>query len=70
MTKAMADSIEQQDLSSQQDRDHTSFKAVPGNDLGESNEDCEHTSHLNLQDRMWHPVAFWSKRCGDVMHFG
>jgi hypothetical protein len=19
---------------------------------------------------MWHPVAFWSEMCGDVMHFG
>ena len=60
MTQAMAmeDSIEQQGLFSQQDRDHMSFKAVPGDDLGESDEDCEHTAHLDLQDRMRHPVAF------------
>ena len=34
MTQAMADSIEKWGLFSQQDRDHTSFKAVPDNDLG------------------------------------
>jgi hypothetical protein len=67
---AMADSIEQQGLFSQQGRDHTSFKAVPGDELGEPDEDCGHTAHLDLQDRMRHPVAFWSELCGDVMHFG
>ena len=70
MTQAMADSIEQQAIFSQQDKNHSSFKAVPDDDLGESDEDCEHTAHLDLQDRMRHPVAFWSEMCGDVMHFG
>ncbi len=70
MTQAMVESIEHQGLFSKQDRDHTSFKAVPGNNLGDSDKDCEHTAHLDLQDRMWHPVAFWSKMCVDVMHFG
>ena len=69
MTQAMADSIEQQCLFSQQDRDHTSFKAVPGNNSGESDKDCEHTAYLDIQDRMRHPVAFWSEMFGDVMHF-
>jgi len=70
MTQAMADSIEQQAIFSQQDKNHSSFKAVPDDDLGESDKDCEHTAHLDLQDRMRHPVAFWSEMCGDVMHFG
>ena len=70
MTQAMADSIEQQDLFSQSDRDITAFKATSTIDLGESDEDQEHTAHLATQDRMRHPVAFWSEMCGDVMHFG
>jgi hypothetical protein len=52
MTQAMADSIEQQDLFSQSDRDITSFKATSNIDLGESDEDQEHTAHLATQDRM------------------
>jgi hypothetical protein len=40
MTQAMEDSIEKQCLFFQQDRDHTSFKAVPGKNFGESAEDC------------------------------
>ena len=70
MTQTMADSIEQQDLFSQSDQDITSFKAISNIDLGESDEDQEHTAHLATQDRMRHPVAFWSEMCGDVMHFG
>ena len=70
MTQAMADSIEQQDLFSQSDRDVTAFEATSDNVFGESNEDREHTAHLSIQDRMRHPVAFWSEMCGDVMHFG
>ena len=70
MTQTMADYIEQQCLLSQQNRYHTSFKAVPGNNLGDPNKDCEHTAHLYLQDRMQHLVAFLPEMCGDVMHFG
>ena len=70
MTQAMADSIEQQDLFSQSDRDVTAFEATSDNVFGESDEDREHTAHLSIQDRMRHPVAFWSEMCGDVMHFG
>ena len=70
MTQTMADSIEQQNLFSQSDRDVTAFKVTSDNDLGESDEDQEHTAHLSIQDRMRHPVAFWSEMCGDVMHFG
>ena len=31
--------------------------------------DNEHTSHLSLQDRMRHPVAFLAEMCGDIMYF-
>ncbi len=66
MTQAMADSIEQQDLFSQPGRGPTAFEATFDEDLGESDDDQEHTKHLN---RMCHPVAFWSEMCGDIMYF-
>lgn len=52
MTQAMADSIEQQDLFAQLDRNLTLFKAIS------FNKDQEHTAHLAIQDRMQHLVAF------------
>ncbi len=58
MTQAMADSIEQQDLFSQPGRGPTTFEATFDKDLGESDDDQEHTKHLDIQDRMRHQVAF------------
>ncbi len=30
--------------------------------------DCLHNSHLDLQDRMHHPIAFLAEMMGDVMY--
>ena len=69
MTQAMADSIEEQDLFSQPGRGPTAFEATFDNNLGELDNDQEHTKHLEIQDRMRYPVAFWSEMCGDIMYF-
>ncbi len=29
---------------------------------------CLHNSHLNLQDRMHHPIAFLTEMMGDIMY--
>ncbi len=68
-TQAMADSIEQQDLFSQPGRGPTAFEVTFDKDLEESDDDQEYTKHLDIQDRMRHPMAFWSEMCGDVMYF-
>ena len=44
-------------------------EAIDDGELGESVADKEHTSHLSVQERMRHPIAFLAEMCGDIMYF-
>jgi hypothetical protein len=59
----MAESVSQRDFYGKEKMHYMASQAVC-----EHNYDRLHDSHLNLQDRMRHPIAFLAEMMGDVMY--
>jgi hypothetical protein len=63
MSRAMAESVSQQDFYGRDKMHYMASQAVCEHDLN-----CPHNSHLDLQDRMRHPIVFHAKNMGDIMY--
>ncbi len=63
MSRAMAESVSQRDFNGKEKMHYMASQAVCEYDY-----DCLHDSHLDLQDRMCHPIAFFAEVMGDVMY--
>ncbi len=63
MSRAMAESVSQQDFHGKEKMHYTASQAVCEQDY-----DHLHDSHLNLQDRMRHPISFLAEMMGDVLY--
>ncbi len=63
MSRAMAESVSQQDFYSRDKMHYMASQAVCEYDY-----DRLHNSHLDLQDRMQHPIVFLAEMMGEVMH--
>ncbi len=63
MSRAMAESVSQQDFYGKEKMHYMASQAVCEHDY-----DRLHDSHLNLQDCMHHPIAFLAEMMGDVMY--
>jgi hypothetical protein len=63
MSKAMAELVSQQDFYGRDKMHYMASQAVCEHDY-----DCLHNSHLDLQDRMRHPIVFLAEMMGDVMY--
>jgi hypothetical protein len=62
MTRAMAESVSQQDFYGRDKMHYMNSQTVCEHDY-----DRLHDSHLDLQDRMRHPITFLAEMMGDVM---
>ncbi len=63
MSRAMAESVSQRDFYRKEKMQYMASQAVCEHDYNRL-----HDSHLNLQDRMHHPIAFLAEMMGDVMY--
>jgi hypothetical protein len=63
MSRAMAESMSQQDFFGRNKMHYMASQAVCEHDY-----DCLHNSHLNLQDCMRHPIVFLAEMMGDIMY--
>jgi hypothetical protein len=63
MSRAMAESVSQQDFYGRVKMHYMASQAVCKHDYN-----CLHDSHLDLQDCMHHPIAFLAEMMGDVMY--
>jgi hypothetical protein len=63
MSRAMAESVSQQDFYGRDKMHYMASQAVCEHDY-----DHLHNSHLDLQDRMRHPIPFLTEMMGDVMY--
>ncbi len=63
MSRAMAESVSQQDFYGRDKMHYMASQAVCENDY-----DHLHDSHLDLQDPMRHPIAFLAEMMGDIMY--
>jgi hypothetical protein len=63
MSRAMAESVSQQDFYSSDNMHYMASQAVYEHDYKQV-----HNSHLNLQDRMCHLIVFLAKMMGDIMY--
>jgi hypothetical protein len=63
MSRAMAESVSQQDFYGRDKMHYMASQAVYEHDY-----DCLHNSHLDLQDRMRRPIAFLAEMMGDIMY--
>jgi hypothetical protein len=63
MSRAMAESVSQQDFYGRDKMHYMALQAVCEHDY-----DCLNDSHLNLQDCMHHPIAFLAEMMGDIMY--
>ena len=63
MSRAMAESVSQQDFYGRDKMHYMASQAVCEHDY-----DYLHNSHLDLQDRMCHPIAFLAEMMGDIMY--
>ncbi len=63
MSKAMADSVSQQDFYGKDKMHYMASQAICEHDYNHL-----HDSHLNLQDCMCHPIAFLAEMMGDIMY--
>ena len=69
MTRAMADSVEQRNFFGTSNMHYMASNATTTyDDEGQTYEDRQHDAHLDLQDRMSHPIAFHAEMMGDVMY--
>jgi hypothetical protein len=62
MSRAMAESVSQQDFYGKEKMHYMASQAVCKHDYNHL-----HDSHLNLQDRRRHPIVFLAEMMGDVM---
>jgi hypothetical protein len=67
MTRAMAESVSQQDFYGQSQM-HYMASSATGFVTGQTDEDCKHDDHLALQECMRHPIAFHAEMMGDIMY--
>ena len=65
LSHRMAQSIEQRDFYGERDMHYMASCAVAPTT---SNHDAFHDWHLDLQDRMRHPIAFHAEMMGDIMY--
>jgi hypothetical protein len=63
MSRAMAESLSQQDFSGRDKMHYMASQAVYEHDYNHLLD-----SHLDLQDRMRHPIVFLPEMMGDVMY--
>jgi hypothetical protein len=63
MSRAMAESVSQRDFYGEEKMHFMASQAVCEHD-----NDRLHDSHLDLQDRMHHPIVFLAEMMGDVMY--
>ncbi len=63
MSRAMAESVSQRDFYGKEKMHYMASQAVCKHDYNRL-----HNSHLNLQDRMRHPITFLAEMMGDVMY--
>jgi hypothetical protein len=63
MSRAMAVSVSQQDFCDRDKMHYMASQAVCEHDYL-----CLHNSHLDLQDRMCHPIAFLAEMMGNIMY--
>ncbi len=63
MSRAMAESVSQQDFYRRDKMHYMASQAVCEHD-----KNCLHNSHLDFQDCMRHPIAFLSETMGDILH--
>jgi hypothetical protein len=63
MSRAMAESVSQQDFYGRDKMHYMASQAVCEHDYKRL-----HDSHLDLQDRMRHPIAFFVEMMGDTMY--
>jgi hypothetical protein len=63
MSRAMAESVSQQDFYGRDKMHYMASQAVCEHDYKHL-----HDSHLDLQDRMRHPIAFLAEMMGDIMY--
>jgi hypothetical protein len=63
MSRAMAESVSQQDFYSRDKMHYLASQAMCEHDY-----DCLHNSHIDLQDCMRHPFVFVTEMMGDIMY--
>ena len=65
----MAESVDQRNFFGTSKMHYMAHSAttVLNND-GQTVEDRQHDAHLDLQDRMSHPIAFHAEMMGDIMY--
>ncbi len=63
MSRAMAESVSQQDFYGRDKMHYMASQAMCEHDY-----DCLNNSHLDLQDCMHHPIAFLAEMMGDIMY--
>ncbi len=67
MTRAMAESVSQQDFDGQSQMHYMASSATDFV-TGRMDEDSKHDEHLALQECMRHPIVFHAKMMGDIMY--
>jgi hypothetical protein len=67
MTRAIAESVSQQDFYGQSQMHYMASSATDFV-TGQTDEDREHDEHLALQERMRHPIAFQVEMMEDIMY--
>ncbi len=69
MTRAMAESVDQRNFFGPSKMHYMAHRATTARDGdGQTVEDRQHDAHLDLQDRMSHPIAFHAEMMGDIMY--
>ncbi len=69
MMWAMAESVDQKKFFGTSKMHYMAHSATTElEDDGQTVEDCQHDAHLDLQDRMSHPIAFHAEMMGDIMY--
>ncbi len=69
MTQAMAESVDQRNFFGTSKMHYMVHNTTTAHDNdGRTIEDCQHDAHLDLQDRMSHPIAFHAEMMGDIMY--
>jgi len=69
MMRAMAESVDQRNFFGTSKMHYMAHSATTElDDNGQTVEDRQHDAHLDLQDRMSHPIAFHAEMMGDIMY--
>ena len=69
MMRAMAESADQRNFFGTSKMHYMVHRATTAHDNdGQTVEDHQHNAHLDLQDRMSHPIAFHVEMIGDIMY--